>query len=181
MRTSRCSIASVVALAALAVAVPAADARSFTLRAQGSGSGPGKVTAIGDFSPTRDASLRAATAAFGAPSSRRVQGSSCTVGWRGLGLRIIFANFSTGPACEQGSAQTASAFGRAWRTAKGLRIGSRVSTLRRVYPGAQRKGRAYRLVGGNGIGGGGRYSVLAAKTDGRRVRSFKLFIGAAGE
>lgn len=178
MRRESCAIAA--ALALVAIAVPEAQASSFTLRARGSGSGPGTVSAIGDFKPTRDASLRAATVAFGAPSSRRVDGSSCTVGWGGIGLRIVFANFGIGGACEQGSAQTASAFGRAWRTPKGLKIGSRASTVRR-YPGAVRKGRTYRLVGGQSIGGGGRYPVLAAKTDGSRVRSFKLFIGAAGE
>lgn len=144
----------------------------------------GALTAIGDFKPTRDPSLGAATSAFGQPSSRRGRGSGCTLGWRAIGLRIIFANFGGGSACDPslGRAQTVSAFGRSWRTSKGLKIGDGVSKLRRLYPRAFWRGSAYRLVGARSqFGGPGRYSVLAAKTNAKRVGSFKLFVGAAGE
>ena len=51
-----------------------------------------------------------------------------------------------------------------------------------ALPRALRKGRTYRLVGAKSIfTDGSRYSVLAARTNGRQVKSFRLFVGAAGE
>ena len=51
-----------------------------------------------------------------------------------------------------------------------------------ALPRRLRKGRTYRLVGAKSIfTDGSRYSVLAARTDGKRVGSFRLFVGAAGE
>jgi len=173
-------------LAALAVA-PAAVAQTgdYTIRAKGSATGFGKVTAIGAFKPERDPTLGAAIAAFGQPSSIRENGrESCPAGWRSIGLRITFVNLGGGSACvtSLGRAQSASAFGRVWRTSRGLRIRSSTRKLRRLYPRAPRRGRTYRLVGAKSLfGDGRRYSVLAAKTRAGRVGSFKLFIGAAGE
>ena len=40
-------------------------------------------------------SLSAAIRAFGSPSSRRGRGSACTVRWRGIGLKVVFANFGS--------------------------------------------------------------------------------------
>lgn len=168
-------------------AVPAASAQTdYTLRAKGSATDRGDVLSIGGFQPRVDPSVSAALAVFGSPSSRRVTSAeSCRMGWRALGLRIVFVNLGApgaGP-CSAGKVQTASAFGRVWRTDRGLQIGQSVRTLRRLYPRAYRKGRTYRLVGGRNVYGvrGGRYSVLAAKTNGRTVRAFKLDVGAAGE
>ena len=170
---------------ALATA-PAAQAQTdFTLRAKGSATSLGKVTAIGPFKPQSDPSLGAAVRVFGPPSSVRPRGQvSCRLGWRPIGLRITFVNLGGGSACDPalGKAQVASAFGRNWRTARGLRIRSTTRKLRRLYPRALRRRRTYRLVGGKQLyGDGRRYSVLAAKTSRGRVGSFKLNIGAAGE
>jgi hypothetical protein len=173
------------ALAALAIAVPVASAQAadYTLRAKGSSKAPGHVTGVGAFKPQSDASLDAAKAAFGTPSSQREQGSKCSVAWSAIGLQIAFVNFSTGGACEFGKAQTVLASGRVWRTSRGLHIADSVRRLRHLYPHAARKGKAYRLVGGASFFGDGPrpYSVIAARTDGRKVKAFKLFVGAAGE
>ena len=108
------------------------------------------------------------------------------MGWRALGLRITFVNLGApqNSACEAtiGKAQIASAFGRMWRTSRGLKIASSTRTLRRLYPRAFRRRGTYRLVGGKSIfTDGSRYSVLAAKTSKGRVGAFKMDIGAAGE
>ena len=174
----------VLAAVAMAVAAPAASAQApgYTLRAKGSKTGLGKVRAVGPFTLVGDPNLAGATAVFGQPSSLKKTATLCRPGWRTIGLRISFVNLGGGDSCELGSVQTVSAFGKVWRTERGLKIGSSVKTLRRLYPSALRKGRTYRLVGGKSIfGDGRRYSVLAARTDGKRVKSFRLFVGAAGE
>jgi hypothetical protein len=168
------------------VAAPAAHAASYTISARGSATGFGRVTAIGDFKPDRDPTLGAAIRAFGRPSSIRERTrTSCPAGWRALGLRIGFVNLGGGgSACVSslGKAQSVSAFGRRWRTSRGLKVGDSTRRLRRLYPHALRRGRTYRLVGAKSIfTDGSRYSVLAAKTSAGKVRSFRLFIGAAGE
>ena len=175
----RLAIAALGTLSAFAVAAPQAGAQSFTIRAKGNGD----VTAIGDFKPTRDPTVGAATRAFGQPSSMRRDDSSCIIGWRAIGLRITFANFgASNDVCSDGKSQSASAFGRNWRTPRGLKIGHSVKRLRRAYPRALRRGTTYRLVGAKSqFGVPGRYSVLAAKANGSRVKAFKLFVGAAGE
>lgn len=172
------------AVTAMAVAAPAAAAQApdYTIRAKGSKTGLGKVSAIGPFKLAGDPNLQGATAAFGKPSSLKKTATLCRAGWRAIGLRISFVNLGGGDSCQFGSVQTVSAFGRVWRTTKGLKIGSSTRTLRRLYKGAPRKGRTYRLIGAKSIfTDGSRYSVLAARTSGGRVKSFRLFVGAAGE
>jgi len=179
--------AAIAVAAGVLAAAPAAASQTvdYTLRAKGSATGLGKVTAIGPFKPEQDPSLGAATAAFGPPTSVRARGQvSCRLGWKPIGLRINFVNLGGGSACDPslGKAQSASAFGRGWRTSRGLKIRSSTRKLRRLYPRALRRGRTYRLVGAKPIfTDGSRYSVLAAKTRAGRVGSFKLFVGAAGE
>jgi hypothetical protein len=100
------------------------------------------------------------------------------------GLRITFANFGVGSACDRdlGRSQTARAYGGRWRTKRGLKVGARLRRLRRVYPHASRHGRSWWLVTAvSPFGEGGRYPVLAATVRGGHVRSFTLRIGAAGE
>ncbi len=178
---------AIAALAGLLAAAPAAQAADYTIRAKGSSTARGSVTAIGGFKPQSDPTLGAAIRVFGSPSSVNGNGpDSCRVGWRALGLRIVFVNLGEPgrTACEAsiGKAQIASAFGRVWRTSRGLKPGSSTRRLRRLYPNALRRGRTYRLVGGKSIfTDGSRYSVLAAKTSKGRVGAFKLNIGAAGE
>ena len=169
--------------AVTALAVPGvAYARPDTIEARGSG----RVLAVGDFKPQRDPTYGAAVAVFGEPASQRsrFQGNACVVNWPGPGLRITFANFGVGSACDQsrGRSQTARAYGSRWRTKRGLKVGSRLTRLRRLYPGARRHGRSWWLVTAvSPFGAGGRYPVLAAAVRGGHVRSFNLRIGAAGE
>ena len=172
------------AVVALAVAAPAAAAQApdYTIKATGSKNGLGKVSAIGPYKLDTEPSLDEAIAALGQPSSRAQTDTLCRAGWRNLGLRISFVNFGGGDACQFGKVQSVRAFGRIWKTTRGLAVGSPVKTLRKLYPGAPRKKRTYRLIGANSIfTDGSRYSVLAAGTNGKRVTSFKLFVGAAGE
>jgi hypothetical protein len=170
-------------LAVTALAVPAvAQARSDRIEARGNG----RVLAVGDFKPQRNPTYGAAVAVFGEPASQRsrFRGKACVVNWPGPGLRITFANFGVGSACDRalGRSQTARAYGGHWRTKRGLRVGARLRRLRRLYPHARRHGRSWWLVTAvSPFGTGGRYPVLAAAVRGGHVRSFKLRIGAAGE
>ncbi len=92
-------------------------------------------------------------------------------------------NLGGGDSCELGSVQTVSAFGKVWRTERGLKIGSSVKTLRRLYP--RRAAQGPHLPAGRReehlhrrqplLGAGG------PDTNGRQVKSFRLFVGAAGE
>jgi hypothetical protein len=175
----------VLAWGVLLVAAAPASAAPFTINVRGSADSFGSVLAIGDFKPDRDPTLRAAIDAYGQPSfRRRPSPESCKVGWHGLGVKVLFANFGGGGACAPhlGRSQTARAFGDRWRTAKGLQVGQRLARLRRLYPSATQHGRAWWLVTAvSQIGVPHRYPVLAASVRGGTVRSFALQIGAAGD
>jgi hypothetical protein len=173
-------------LTLLALAAPAAaQARPDTIEARGSATGFGRVLAIGDFKPARDPTYGAAVAVFGEPAKERGRAgaNSCIVNWPGL--RITFANFGVGSACDRdlGRSQSARAHGGRWRTRRGLKVGARLRRLRRLYPHARRHGRAWWLVSGvSNIGPRPhRYPVLAAVVRGGRVTSFTISIGAAGD
>jgi hypothetical protein len=168
----------------LVVAAPAAAA-PFTINVRGSAQSFGRVLAIGDFKPDRDPTLGAAIDAYGQPSfQRRLSTEGCRVGWHTLGVKILFANFGGGSACREdlGRSQTARAFGNRWHTAKGLRVGQRLSRLRRLYPNATRHGRAWWLVTAvSRFGEPRRYPVLRATVREGTVRSFSVRIFAAGD
>lgn len=175
-------------LAMMALAAPAAaQTRPDIIETRGSAEGFGRVLAIGDFKPVGDPTYRAAIAAFGEPASerRRDRAKSCIVNWPGAGVRITFANFGVGSACDRGlgRSQSARAYGDRWRTKRGLEVGAPVRRLRRLYPRASRHGRRWWLVTGVSLIGirPHRYPVLAASAGGGRVRSFTLQIGAAGD
>jgi hypothetical protein len=177
----------ILTVATIALAVPAAaQARPDTIEARGSDRGFGRVLAIGDFKPSRDPTYGAAAAVFGEPASerQRFRGNTCTVNWPGPGLRIVFANFGIGSACDLdlGRSQRARAYGAQWRTKLGLKVGATLRRLRNLYPHARRHRRSWWLATAvSVIGQGGRYPVLAATVRGGRVRSFTLWIGAAGD
>jgi hypothetical protein len=184
--TVRVASLATLALAAAAFLPAVTSAEPFTLEASGSKSGRGKVRAIGDFHPGRNATLGAAIGVFGPPSTiaEGSQGASCRTLWPGIGLRILFVNLGGGSACDPalGKSQLARAFDPRWRTARGLRIGDPQRRLRRLYPGATRHGRSWWLVKGiNVFGTGNPYPLLRATMSDRRVRSFGLAIGAAGD
>jgi hypothetical protein len=174
-----------VACAVLLMAAAPAVAAPFTINVRGNADSFGRVLAIGDFRPDRDPTLGAAIDAYGEPSfRRRPSPESCKVGWHALGVKILFANFGSGGACNPnlGRSQTARAFGDRWRTAKGLRIGQRLARLRGLYPSATRHGRSWWLVTAVSLfGDPHRYPVLAATVRGGTVRSFSLRIFAAGD
>jgi hypothetical protein len=179
---------SVLTVVALSLAVPAAAcAGSDTISVRGSSKGFGRVLAIGDFKPERDPTYAAAVRAYGEPRSERSRsgGSACIVNWPRVGVRIVFANFGGGSACERdlGRSQSARAYGDQWRTKRGLRVGARLRRMRALYPRASRHGRSWWLTTGVSLFGPGRhrYPVLAATVRDRRIRSFKLWIGAAGD
>jgi hypothetical protein len=185
--TKRITVLAAAALsvaAALSTAAPA-GARPFVVEARGSETSLGVVRAIGDFRPARNPRLGAAIRAFGRPSSRRGGGEICRVRWADLGVRITFQNFGGVDSCEPsgGRAQKAVVGGDSrWRTAKGLRVGNRVTRLRRLYPRARRTPRGFRLAQGIlPFGAPVPYAVLGARVAGGRVRAFTLFIGAAGD
>jgi len=184
--TVRAAPLATLALVAALVVPAAAVAEPFTIEASGSKSGRGEVRAIGDFHPERNATLGAAIAVFGPPSvlAEGSQGVSCRTLWPAIGLRILFVNLGGGSACDPtlGKAQVARAFGSNWRTGKGLRVGHPQRRLRRLYRGATRHGRSWWLASGiNVFGAGNPYPVLRATMANRRVRSFALQIGAAGD
>jgi hypothetical protein len=182
----RLSAVAVAALAPSGVSAQGALAEPFQLEAVGSERSLGKVTAIGDFHPGRDPTLQAATTVFGPPTKIvRTSDVSCRVLYGAIGLRFAFVNLGGGGGCDPvlTKSQVARAFDPSWHTGKGLQIGDRQRKLRRLYPGATRHGRSWWLVRGRNIFGVGQrpYAVLRATMKGRRVNSFALQIGAAGE
>ena len=109
---------------------------------------------------------------------------SCRGTWRGLGLTIQFESFSIADSCGEGRAQSAVVKGlagrRSWRTQRGLRIGDPYSKLKRLYPNARREPAARVIVYQRDpvIGDG---AIITALIRNRRVASFRLWIGGAGE
>lgn len=151
--------------------------------------GPGKlgVSRIGDFRPQQDATVAAAQAVFGQPSSAKAQGSACTMRWRDVGLKIVFANFGGAPEGEDtcspevGLAQSFRATGE-FVTWRGLRVGARRGAIRRKHPSADRHARSYWLkTATSPFGEGGRYAVVKAVVAGGKVSALSGWIGAAGE
>ena len=178
------AIALVTAVAALAAA-PTAGARSFVIDARGSDDSAGVVKRIGDFRPSRNAKFAAAVRAYGEPSSTSGGGESCKVGWRDLGLTILFANFGGGDSCDRdvGLAQRATVKRvRRWHTPRGLHVGDSLRKLDRLYPGIEPRAGGFPLVTSfNVFAGEGRYTVLGARVRISRVKAFVLFVGGAGD
>jgi hypothetical protein len=75
---------------------------------------------------------------FGGPDSARRQSAyECALVWRTLGLTATLLDLSRQAPCRAGAFVRATVTGRSWRTAKGLRVGSTVVRLRRLYPRAR--------------------------------------------
>jgi endonuclease YncB( thermonuclease family) len=154
---------------------------------------PRGVQSLGAWRVRRDPTLGAAGDRFGPPSSkRRRYDEACRVSWRPVGLVVLFANFGLGNPCrpEDGLAQRVvirGSNGKAWRTRRGLRLGQREDAIRRRHRSAERhSARSWWIVTGRTLIGdcppaGCRYPVLEARVRDGRVRSFRLFVGAAGD
>jgi len=186
-------LAALLVLAAVALAAPAAEARSLTIETGKYGVrklGPLDTRSTPSYSPT----VAAARRALGRPSNVFPNGGSGCVGkWRRLGLRIVFADFGggTGPVCGRAKAQSFTIHrSRTWRTWKGLRIGMAQAELQRRHPRARWVDDDEFYADGwwlrssiSPFGGGARTPVLAATVRGAdpRVSSFYGWIGAAGE
>jgi len=101
------------------------------------------VSRIGPFRPAQNPRLSAAIRAFGRPSSRKLDRSTCRVDWRRLRLRIYFANFGgvrpgqTTCTSSVGRAQTFVARSSRFRTVRDLRVGQPSSSIRLKHPDAE--------------------------------------------
>ena len=113
-------LAALIVLVAVALAAPAADARSLTIETGKYGVrklGPLDTRSTRTYSPT----VAAARRALGRPSNVLPNGGGGCVGkWRRLGLRIVFADFGggTGPVCGRAKASRSRSTARA-RGARG--------------------------------------------------------------
>jgi len=144
------------------------------------------VSRIGTFKPAENPRLSSAIRAFGRPSSRRGRGSACTVRWRGIGLKIVFANFgSPGQstcAASTGRAQSFVATGPTFTTVAGLRPGQPSAQIKALYPETEFDRGAWTLVSAaNPYGDGSESPVLRAFAKGGQVASLAGWIGGAGE
>jgi hypothetical protein len=153
------------------------------------------VLALGPYRVRSSPSLNSAIRAFGDPSGVRSRwgGNGCRVSWPLIGLVIQFANFGGYDACSPryGRAQSVAIRGmngRLWRTMRGLRIGQSVGQIRRRHASAEQHGpRSWWLVTGRTFigpscgGGPCPYAILSASVRARRVSTFRLWVGAAGD
>jgi len=147
---------------------------------------PGRLSVkkIGTFKPQRNASLDAATRAFGKPSAVRDDDDNvCNVRWKDIGLKIVFVNLGGGSACGEGSAQTFRAEGERFATSQGLRVRGSARAVLNAHPNAERHRSSFWLKTAVSPFGDGdtEYPVLRAEFGAGRVTAFNGFIGAAGE
>jgi hypothetical protein len=165
------------------LAVPSSASAAFTINV-----GRFSVSSIGDFRPSRDASIPAAERVFGPASSRRENSDlSCIVRWKRLGLEILFTSFdSPGPSRCRGTigrAQTFKVRGKRFRTWHGLRVGQPESAVKRRHPGARfRRGAWWLKTAVSSFGDpDAEFAVVDAKVKDGRVSVLRGWIGAAGD
>ena len=169
------------AVLGLGLAEPAAAAR--TIKAHPSSSWG--VTYLGAWHVSAHAEYGKAVYALGEPT-RVVNPDSptCSATWRSLSLVIHFTSFGGGDSCSDGLAQSAVIRGpaarKSWRTQRGLRVGDRLARLERLYPNARKKPGARVVVYQRdpGLGDG---AIVTAILRHKRVASFRLWLGGAGD
>jgi hypothetical protein len=177
-------------LAALATLALSAPASAHTINVAGGNVG-GHVSSIGDFRPSRDATIAAAAQVFGRPSSRtRTSDISCDVRWKRLRLEMTFTSFGgiapgqTACSNRATKAQTFRVRGRRFPTWQGLRVGMRESRVQKLHPSARFRGGRWWVKTTRSIVGDptSRFPVVEAFVDDAgRVRSLRGWIGAAGD
>ncbi len=100
---------------------------------------------------------------------------------------IAATSFSDDPYCQRVRAQTGTISGAAgrrhWRTARGLRVGDSLGTLKRLYPRAIKGPRGWAVVSSLHpvVAEGSPLDIVTASIKGNRVESFKLWFGGAGD
>ncbi|HEY1365697.1 MAG TPA: hypothetical protein VGF23_01225 [Gaiellaceae bacterium] len=164
-----------IAVAALAIAAPAAAAPSQVIRGD---------EKLGAFAIKSDGSLGGAVRALGAPTSRVRSEESCHTRWSSLGMQILFYNLGGQNPCSNafGRFARATVVGSGWRTSNGLKIGDSLARLRQVFPHSGKHGDWYWLViRPNRFGYPGHYGGLQAKIQHGRVVAFVLTYQAGGE
>lgn len=155
-----------------------------------------KVERVGDWRIGHHPTFRAAIRAFGQPDRLRQPFGieHCAATWYRLGLKGDFANLAGEDACDpdDGLAARVTIKGKSanrygWHTWQGVRVGTSRAALRILHPGAElhRNGWWWIKTGRTNIGGncpnGCPIAILRAQTRHRRVRAFKMWIGAAGD
>lgn len=125
----------IVALAAVALAVPAASAApTFVIV---------RDVSIGGF--PRDGTVKRAIAVFGTPASREPQFARCTLTWPRFGVMMNTFHTpprvpdpSTDPCGPNGRHVRTTVTDRRWRTSAGLKIGDTLGRMRGLYPRARK-------------------------------------------
>ena len=102
------------------------------------------------FSKGRPDAYTAALNAFGRPNSFLSDGNLCHVKWAGAGVTVGFASAAPSP-CAASNLFTSSwygmsLFGARWHTLRGLRVGSTIQQVRKLYPGAKFEGSLLALL-----------------------------------
>lgn len=182
MRLVAASTLAAMVAAAAAYAINAAP--SFVVRGDAE---------IGRFEVKSDGTLGGALRAFGTPDRKqRRYGAACTVTWTSVGLTILFNNLGGMNPCLPRSGYFARAImhGKDWQTAKGLRVGTLSTRVRRLYPNAT----WHRGLGGYWPTGwwlvtrgslygprAGSYPGLLAETKRGRIFSFQVRYPAGGD
>ena len=176
--------AALLVTAALAAAGASEASAAYTIRTD-----EGVITRIGDLRTRSVApTLARAMRVFGRPSAVDPVGDGsdgCRVRWRRLRLRATFANFGLGSACRprEGLLQGATIRSGEFRTARGLRVGDRSSTIKEKHPAAFfRRNTWWITVIESPFGETDELipTIEAIVSDGR-VKVLRLFVGAAGD
>jgi len=172
-------LGGLVAALALGPAANGAGAgRHFTIHTKN-----GVITRIGELRGAMR--LGAAQRAFGpATAVDRHSDELCVVSWKRLRVRAQFVNLGLGSACDPnvGSLQEMTIRGPRFRTTRGIAVGSRSSLIAERHRDAEfRNGVWWITVAYLPFNEGAPTPTITATTRAGRVRTLKLWVGAAGE
>ncbi len=147
-----------------------AKPRLITVRAGSISVGPFRV-----WAPPARATLAAATAAFGPPTScRALPRGKSRLSWRDLGVKAQFIGAPSASACADPGRvylQILTVDTDAWRTSQGLAVGDPLARLERLYPAAAPHPGGFWLLR---IDRGTSHAVVSALVRSGRVAAFSL-------